>query len=38
MFNELGKDLIIEKTEELDDFDKYILDYFFGGIKTTNTQ
>lgn len=35
-FNEIGKEMIIEKTNDLDDFDKYILDYFFDGIKITN--
>ena len=36
--NEIGKDSTIEKTNNLDDFDKYILDYFFDGIKITNAQ
>lgn len=36
IFNQIGKEVIIEKTENLDEFDKYILDYFFEGIKTSN--
>lgn len=32
-FNRIGKEATIERTKELDDFDKYILDYFFDGIK-----
>lgn len=37
-FNEIGKEMILERTEDLDNFDKYILDYFFDGIKITNAQ
>lgn len=37
-FNRIGKDLTIERTNGIDEFDEYILDYFFEGIKTTNTQ
>jgi hypothetical protein len=33
--NELGKETTIERTKDLDNFDKYILDYFFDGIKIT---
>lgn len=33
IFNELGIEIIKEKVE-LDEFDKYILDYFYDGIKT----
>ncbi|RMA66556.1 DEAD/DEAH box helicase [Ulvibacter antarcticus] len=36
--NEIGKEMTIERTNNLDEFDKYILDYFFDGIKITNTQ
>lgn len=32
-FNEIGEEMIIEKTKTLDEFDKYILNYFFEGIK-----
>jgi hypothetical protein len=35
-FNEIGKETIIERTNNLDEFDKYILNYFFDGIKITN--
>lgn len=34
--NEIGKELTIERTNNLDEFDKYILNYFFDGIKLTN--
>lgn len=37
-FNEIGKEMILERTKDLDKFDKYILDYFFDGIKITNAQ
>ncbi|MCB0654038.1 MAG: hypothetical protein KDC85_22355, partial [Saprospiraceae bacterium] len=37
-FNEIGKKSTIEQTNDLDSFDKYILDYFFDGIKITNAQ
>jgi hypothetical protein len=33
IFNELGIEIIKEKVD-LDEFDKYILDYFYDGIKT----
>lgn len=33
IFNEIGIKNMINKTEDLDDFDKYILDYFYQGIK-----
>lgn len=36
--NEIGKEMIIERTNNLDEFDKYILDYFFDGIKIMNAQ
>jgi len=36
MLNEIGKETIIEKTKNLDEFDKYILNYFFDGIRITN--
>tara|TARA_R110002167_G_scaffold366365_1_gene595173 strand:+ start:2826 stop:4940 length:2115 start_codon:yes stop_codon:yes gene_type:complete len=36
--NEIGKEMTIERTNNLDEFDKYILNYFFDGIKITNTQ
>lgn len=36
--NLIGKESVFERTKELDDFDKYILDYFFEGIKITNAQ
>ncbi|MFE3872194.1 DEAD/DEAH box helicase [Flavobacterium sp. ZS1P70] len=35
-FNEIGKETTIERTNNLDEFDKYILNYFFDGIKITN--
>jgi len=35
-FTELGKEMTIERTNNLDEFDKYILNYFFDGIKITN--
>tara|TARA_B110000240_G_C13490089_1_gene449195 strand:- start:152 stop:2272 length:2121 start_codon:yes stop_codon:yes gene_type:complete len=38
IFNEIGMSKLIERTENLDDFDIYILEYFFDGIKTTNAQ
>ena len=31
--NEIGKEMTIERTSNLDEFDKYILNYFFEGIK-----
>jgi len=31
-FNKIGKEMTIERTSNLDEFDKYILDYFFDGI------
>lgn len=34
--NEIGKEVTIERTNNLDEFDKYILNYFFDGIKITN--
>lgn len=34
--NEIGKETTIERTKDLDNFDKYILDYFFDGIKINN--
>ncbi|MEX0778111.1 MAG: DEAD/DEAH box helicase [Balneolales bacterium] len=37
-FNEIGKDSTIERTAGLDEFDMYILNYFFDGIKMTNAQ
>jgi len=37
-FSEIGKETLIERTKDLDDFDKYILDYFFDGIKVKNAQ
>lgn len=36
-FNEIGKDMTKERTNNLHEFDKYILDYFFDGIKITST-
>ncbi|XZE32746.1 DEAD/DEAH box helicase [Pirellulaceae bacterium SH501] len=33
VFRSIGQDVITSKCVELDDFDKYILDYFFDGIK-----
>lgn len=36
-FNEIGKEVTIERTNNLDEFDKYILNYFFDGIKKSNT-
>lgn len=36
--NEIGKEHTIERTNNLDAFDKYILEYFFDGIKITNAQ
>lgn len=38
IFNEIGLKPILEKTVDLEEFDKYILDYFFDGIKITNAQ
>ena len=35
-FNEIGKEMTIETTSNLDEFDKYILNYFFDGIKIMN--
>lgn len=35
-FNEIGKEMTIERTNNLDEFDKYILNYFFDGIKIPN--
>ena len=37
-FNEIGKEITIERTNNLDEFDKYILNYFFDGIKTMNAK
>ncbi len=36
--NVIGKEMTIERIKNLDEFDKYILDYFFDGIKITNAQ
>jgi hypothetical protein len=36
IFNQIGKQTVLEKTVDLDDFDKYILDYFYDGIKIMN--
>lgn len=36
--NQIGKEKTIELTNDLDEFDIYILDYFFDGIKITNAQ
>lgn len=36
ILNEIGKEVTIERTNNLDEFDKYILNYFFDGIKITN--
>lgn len=36
--NDIGKEQTIERTNNLDEFDKYILKYFFDGIKITNAQ
>ncbi len=33
IFNTIGKETIIEQIKDLDNFDKYILEYFFDGIK-----
>jgi len=38
MFNEIGMENLVERTKGLDEFDIYILDYFFDGIKITNAQ
>jgi len=35
-FNEIGKESTIKRTNNLDEFDKYILNYFFDGIKISN--
>jgi hypothetical protein len=32
-FNELTYEKVIQQVEDLDNFDKYILEYFFDGIK-----
>lgn len=32
-FNKIGKQAILDTTDDLDDFDKYILNYFFDGIR-----
>ena len=37
-FNEIGKEMILERTIDLDNFDKYILNYFYDGIKVKNVQ
>ena len=37
-FNQIGKDSTIKRTNEIDEFDEYILDHFFEGIKITNDQ
>ncbi len=38
IFNQIGQKQLIERTKGLDNFDNYILDYFFDGIKITNAQ
>lgn len=38
IFNQIGQEKLIKRTRGLDSFDNYILDYFFDGIKITNTQ
>lgn len=35
-FKEIGIEMTIQKTKNLNEFDKYILNYFFEGIKTNN--
>ncbi len=37
-FNKVGLENVLTKTQDLHDFDKYILRYFFEGIKITNAQ
>ncbi|MDD2799363.1 MAG: helicase [Bacteroidales bacterium] len=37
IFNHIGKQTVLENTNDLDEFDKYILDYFYDGIKITNS-
>lgn len=34
-FNQIGLESILEQTSDIDEFDKYILDYFFDGIRIT---
>ncbi len=37
-FNKIGLEKVLTGTQDLDDFDKYILRYFYEGIKITNAQ
>lgn len=37
-FNQIGLDKILELTSDIDEFDKYILDYFFDGIRINDTR
>lgn len=36
LFNKIGQEELVKRTSGLDSFDKYILEYFFDGIKITN--
>jgi len=36
IFNKIGLENVLKNTDDLDDFDRYILDYFYEGIKITN--
>ena len=36
LFNQIGKNKLIEETKRLDDFDIYIINYFYDGITFGN--
>ncbi|UWX67342.1 DEAD/DEAH box helicase [Empedobacter stercoris] len=36
LFSEIGIDYVIQNTKELDEFDKYIITYFYDGIEKNN--
>ena len=36
IFSEIGIEYILYNTNELDEFDKYIITYFFDGIRKNN--
>jgi hypothetical protein len=35
-FREIGKDNLCKRVNELDDFDKYIIEYFYDGISLSS--
>ena len=37
-FRAIGKDNLCKRVDELDDFDKYIIDYFYDGISLSSEE